>query len=181
MNYIELTLYSVRVQKVLPIMRERSLISFSLNRTSTLPFGKIQSKNHCAKNINGERKTVKNTSVLQLAFVISIFHFAPNVKATYSICHRVRPVRCIMHCFHYTTKFNINLMLKFIPWIKYNFLFHSQDQLWCDSMMEQLFISSETYSRCILIENFLHDTAVWVTVENRIEYFLAYFYYNIVK
>lgn len=126
MNYIELTLYSVRVQKVLPIMRERSLISFSLNRTSTLPFGKIQSKNHCAKNINGERKTVKNTSVLQLAFVILIFQFGPNVKATYSICHRVRPVRCIIHCFHYTTKFNIKLMLKFIPWIKYNFLFHSQ-------------------------------------------------------
>lgn len=52
-----------------------------------------------------------------------------------------------MHCFHYTTKFNINPMLKFMPWIKYNFLFDSRVAAGGGSMMDQLFILLKLYSK----------------------------------
>lgn len=64
-------------------------------------------------------KLWKNYSIL---YAFDIFTFSSlTSNKTYSICHCVKRCRCIMHCFHYTTKFNINPMLTFSSMNKIRF------------------------------------------------------------
>lgn len=99
--------HSTRAQKGFPIMRKRSVHLNSYIAFFIVLKG-LQKFLYSFKKIyaTSQENLWKNYSSLYMFDILTFSSLTSNRSK--SICHCVKRSRCIMHCFHYTTNFNIN-------------------------------------------------------------------------